>query len=205
MPPGSSVLALKVKILEGLKRFDEASKAIEAPRSARPSDRSWRSAWRFARRAGLGAADPHRFEVESEAFERLETLKKLDAPEARTALLDLARAIDEPNAKAKAESFETLADGRFLLGNIDDAIRLMLEGAMCRRDRRAPRTRRPASVCAAAILFKQEDYNRCDQVLTQLVADPRIGALRPRASLLRILAHERGVGVWKRRRDQLVY
>ena len=145
----------------------------------------------LGRRADMGAADPRRFDAESEAFERLDTLKKLDAPEARTALLDLARAIDEPNAKAKAESFETLADGRFLLGNTDDAIRLMLEGATCAEtaDRRelAGRLR----FCAAAILFKNEDYNRCDQVLTQLVADPRIGAVRPRASLLRILARER--------------
>ncbi len=191
MPSESSVLALKVKILEGLKRYDEASEAIRRAKIGETERSLLALRVALGRRAGSPETDTRRGEAEAEAFERLEILKKMNAPEARTALLDLARAIDEPNPKAKPESFETLADGRFLLGDSDKAIRLMLEGATQAEKANRLKLAGRLRYRAAAFLFQKEDFAQCDQVLTKLVADPIYGDVRPRASLLRILARER--------------
>lgn len=191
LPNVSSVVALKVRILTGLNRFDEALQTIEKAKIAR-TEKSWLALRvALARRSGMSAKDPGRLVAEAEAIERLNTLKKLNSPEARPALLDLARAIGEPAPGSKPEVFETLAEGRFLLGDSEQATRLLLEGADRAETLKDPTAAGRLRYRAAAFLYQNGEDARCDRVLSKILDEPRYGSIRSRASLLRILARQR--------------
>src|SRR5205823_5744278 len=78
---------------------------------------------RLAERAELPPG-PKRSEAEAEAFRHVERLRASEKPEARLALLAMARALETPEETMTPEAWDMLAEGHLALGHSDRAATL---------------------------------------------------------------------------------
>jgi hypothetical protein len=188
--PAGDWLEVQVALALARGRFDEALQAIEqAP--VEPAAKDWLAVrTRLAQRAALKEG-PQRNAAEAEAFRHAEALRKAARPEARLAVVALARAIRAPAAGGAPAAFEALAEGQLALGDPDRASALELQGAKAAEAQNQPERAAELRSKAGAILFQAGEFGRADAVLTQVFDDPRAGPFRPKAGLLRCLARAR--------------
>jgi hypothetical protein len=189
-PPVGERLAVQTAIAIGRKRFDEALRAIEAAPLDAPAKGQLAVRVLLAQRDDLPSG-PERAQVEAEAFRRVGVLRAAGRPEARLALLTLARSIAEPAAAAGPDAWEMLAEGCLALGDLDRAGRLALVGAAKAEARGQWEVAGAMRYRAGAILFQAGQFARADPLLTRVRDEPRAGPWRPKASLLRVLARGR--------------
>lgn len=191
-PPAADLARARIAALVGRGRHDDA--AAEADRA--PIDEVARAVSAIEVRVAQAVAEtsgPGRAKAEADAIRRAVPLKDLTRPDARAAILDLARSIDEPGPEAAAEDWAVLADGQLRLGDVNRAADLAARGAdradaTGRADRAAAlRTR------AGAILFQAGRFAEADLILTRVADDPAAGPDRIKAGLLRALARGRAL------------
>ena len=189
-PGAAELLDARVALLVARRRFDEALKAAEGAKGDEAARDRRAVRVLLARREDLPVG-PGRSVVEARLFEKAEALRKSAGPEARAALAAIARAIPQPDPQAGPEACDALAEGQAILGHPDRAGALAASAAekaaaLGHLDRAAALRYR-----AAAFLFRADQFEPADALLTRVVDDPKAGPLRPKAGLLRILARAR--------------
>ena len=134
-----------------------------------------------------------RIEAEADAFRRARALRGSNRPEAREALSNLARTLDEPPPHADPEAWDLLADAALGLGDAPRASRLDVSGAERARTLGRPEEAARLLLRAGAILFQVGDYAGADALLGRAWDVPKAGPARPKAGLLRALARGRAL------------
>jgi hypothetical protein len=203
--PPAGLLAARVEVLIGQKRFADAIKAIEsstAPEAATRDVLAFRV--RLAERSSLDPG-PDRSNAESALFRRAAALRGSSTPDARRALIDLARQRIEPDGNQGPEAWEAIAAGAVALGDSTRAGRLESKGADRAEflgDQAQAATLR---LRAGAYFYQAENYAEADAVLTRVVDDPKAGAPRAEAGMLRALARGRALGLDRPGSSQKAY
>lgn len=192
-PPAGALLEARVAALIGRRQFDEARKSINSARVADPIKGLCTLRVVLARHRELPPSR-ERKDVDAEAFRVAEVFRGSSRPEGRRALMELARAIDEPGADDPLDWWDVLAEGHLRLGNPARAGRLEAKAA----DRASP-TGHPDKTAgfrykAGAYLFEAGKFAEADRLLSKVVDDPDMPRdLKTRAGMLRALARGRAV------------
>jgi tetratricopeptide (TPR) repeat protein len=171
--------------LIGLGRFEEATAVCQDERL----DEATRA--RLAMRLSLArreraTTEPDRRAAETDAYAQVAALS---GDEARTARMELARSIAEPDPTQPPESWVILADGRHALGDRPGAARLLLGGAR-RADALGDHPKAgPIRYRAASILHEAGRFQEAATILRPLRDDPDGAAdLRSRTGMLLALS-----------------
>jgi tetratricopeptide (TPR) repeat protein len=128
-------------------------------------------------------------------FRRIAALRASGAPEARLALVELARRLVEPDANQEAEAWEAVAEGALAVGDFARASRLGVKAAARAQALGHAEQAATLRLRAGAYLYQAERYGEADTLLTQVVDDPNAGAARPGAGMLRALARGRALAL----------
>ena len=191
-PPLADRLMTLVPIASGRKRLTEARAALEAATLDGSIKERLRIQFRLEERRTLDPGSD-RDDAESDTFRRIAALKTTSPTDARMVLMDLARALDEPGPKMKGDAWSLLAEGAALLGQTERAARLGEEAAAREISQGDLASARASRFRAAALWFEAQQFARADALLSEIVADPKAGALRPKAGMLRALGRGRGL------------
>jgi tetratricopeptide (TPR) repeat protein len=193
-PPPADLLEVRVEILAGRKRFDEAISAIDAAAIEPAMKDALAVRLLLSQRAGT-ASGAERSAAESALFRRVETLRASSAPGARAVLLELARRLVEPDARQGPEAWEAVAEGAIALGEVTRASRLESRGAARAEELGRPEDAAKLRLRAGAYLYQAELYGEADVVLTQVFDNPKAGSARSGAGMLRAMARGRALAV----------
>ncbi len=194
-PPASAILEVKVAALIGRSLYDEARRLADGSSVDEATrDLLGLRAILASRRASSPGAS--RDAIDARAFERAESLRKRGGAEARRALIELARALDDPPPGAPETWWDALAEGQLRLGNPIRGGRLAARGAdrieAAGRLDAAARLRSRAGAC----LFEAEQFAEADLVLTRVAEAPAAAVAAPvraRAGMLRTLSRGRAL------------
>ena len=193
LPPAEPLLATKAATLCGRGRFDEATKAIDASKVGEPFKGLLRIRVALARRKEKQPGRDRK-PIDDETFRIAERCRALGGAEGRKALMELARAIDEPPADAAPEWWDLLAEGHLRLGDPVRAGRLDAKGGDRAEAIGRPETAATLRYKAGASLYEGGRFIEADRRLGPLVdqtSAPR--ELRARAGMLRALARGRAL------------
>ncbi len=194
-PPPSPEILVEAKVIAfcGRRQFDEANSAIDSAKVGDLLKNALRLKVLFARRLEKSAGRERR-ELDDKAFAIAERLRGSSRPEARGALMDLARTIDEPGDSASPDWWDLLAEGHLRLGNTVRAGRLDAKGADRAEGSGSPEKAATLRYKAAAYLFEAGKFAEADQQLNLVVASKASSNdLKARAGMLRSLARGRAV------------
>ena len=192
-PPAEALLSAKVTALSGRGQFDEARKAVELSKVSEPLKGLLALRIVLARRREKPAGSERR-EIDDEAFRVAEKFKGSNRPEARRALMDLARTIDEPGAKASPDWWDLLAEGHLRLGNPIRSGRIEVKGADRAEALGQPEKAAALRYKAGAYLFEAGKFLEADRSLTAVLDSPSASRdLKARAGMLRVLARGRAL------------
>lgn len=188
-PSATELIQARVAILIRKEQFDEALKVIQKAPVAEGFKGLLTVQTRLAQRADL---PPGRDQsaVESALFQSLKALRASGKPEARIALMTVAGRLRELDGEQEPDSWDLLAEGRALRGEAAEAGALEIRGAN-RAEQLGDAAKATAlRLRAGAYLLKAEQFAAADVLLTRIYDDPKAGADRSKAGLLRI--HARG-------------
>jgi hypothetical protein len=194
-PPLDTLLEAKVAALCGRNLFDEAKTVVGSAKVGEPLKRLLNLRIVLARRRD-SPSGRERNEIDGEAFRIAEPFRGATGIEGRRGLMELAKAIDEPNAEASPDWWDLLAEGHLRLG---DPIRAgRLDAKAGDRAEAAGQVEKTASLRykAGAYLFEAGKFAEADRRLTQVIdqaAAPR--DVKARAGMLRALARGRAVAI----------
>lgn len=191
-PPEDEVLEVRIPLLMGGKQFADAMQTVESSHLEVAAKALWRIRVRLAQLARMPDGDERR-RVHEELFREIRGLRGSRAPEARLALLELARAGVEPVDADPPEAWDALADAYQAAGELAkaaDAEARAADGAAA-----AGRAVEAAGyrLRAGAFSFQAGRFAEADAALSRVVDDPKAGAIRPRAGMLRALARGRAL------------
>jgi hypothetical protein len=193
-PPESDLLAARIAVLGGQKRFEEAIRAIDAaPLDAVAKD-VLAVRVRLTERASR-ASGPERSAAESALFQRVGPLRASGTPEARMALIELARRVIEPDANQRPEAWEAVAEGALALGDLLRASKLEAKAGARAEAMGRPEEAATLRLRSGAYLYQAERYDEADALLTQVADDPKAGAARAGAGMLRAMARGRSLAM----------
>lgn len=192
-PPAASLLDARVTALIGRRQFEDARKSIEAAKVADSLKNLLRMRILLARRQEKSPGAGRR-EIDDEAFRVAEKLRGSNQPEGRRALMELARAIDEPGEKASPDWWDLLSEGHLRLGDEVRAGRIVAKGADRAEAQGLIEKAASFRYKAGAYLFEAGKFAEADRVLSPVING--VGAprdLKARAGMLRALARGRGL------------
>lgn len=191
-PPEDEVLSVRIPLLIVEKEFAPALQAIEGSRLEAAVKAWWRVRVRLAQLARTPEGDEHR-RAHADLFREVRGIKGSRTPEARLALLELARAGVEPGAGEPPEAWDALADAYQATGELVKAAEADARAA----DGAAAAGLSPEAagyrLRSGAMYFQAGRFIAADAALSRVVDDPKAGAIRPRAGMLRALARGRAV------------
>ena|GEM_PF-1023578 len=130
-----------------------------------------------------------------ELFAEIQSLRAMKAPEIRVALSEWAASGVEPEATAKPEVWDALAEGFDIRGDAEKAAALeekAAEGAERAGDREAAALHR---LHGGGFLYQAGKFEEADSALAPVVADAEAGPSRVKAGLLQALARGRALAV----------
>ena len=193
-PPPVEVLDARLTALLAGKQFEPALKAVEAAGIDAGLKPVMRARVRLEQREEA-AEGPGRDAVETALFADLKAIRASSRPEARPTLLTAARSIREPSKGQPPEAWDVLAAGAEYLG--DPARAAELERGAGDRAEASNQPERAAEyrLRAGAYFYQAEKFAEADPLLTRVARDPKAGASRPRAGLLRALARGRALAL----------
>jgi hypothetical protein len=182
-PQPQQLLEAQLRALTGLMRFDEARTRLEAANLDATSKALLAVPVHLGRRNALpeGLA---RDRAEVEAIQAVQVVRRAGGDAAHAALLALARGMDRPGKAAEAVAWETLAEGRLLLGEAGQAGQLLMEGAAVAESRGKLVPALELRYRAAAVFYQAQKLGPAETVLDTIVEHPGAGPLRAKASLL---------------------
>jgi hypothetical protein len=191
-PTAAELLQAKVGVLIRKEQFAAALTAIDQARVPESLKGLIAVQTRLAQRADLKPG-AEQSAVESALFKTLKALRESGKPEAKLALMTVARTLRELDGEQAPDSWDLLAEGHALLGDSAEAGATEIQGA----DRAQVLGDAPKAIAlrlrAGAYLLKAEKFAAADALLTRIYDDPKAGASRPKAGLLRIFARGRAV------------
>jgi hypothetical protein len=205
-PAESELLDARVAVLVAKKDYSAALKAIDDSAVDANLKPGLRIHARLEERAGRPEG-PERESAEKALFRELKALKASGRPEARTALVAAASALRVPGAAQEPDAYDLLAEGAIALGDPVRAAALENQGAE-RADTLAPARPEQAAelrLKAGAYLYQAEKFAEADAILTRVAEQPKAGAMRPRAGLLRALARGRALALDRQGSSQASY
>ncbi len=192
-PPPSALLEARVAALIGRRQYDEARRVIDAANVADPVKGLSTLRVTLARRREIPPGR-ERKEADDEAFRDAAKFQGASTPEGRRALMELARAVDEPGGDAPPEWWELLAEGHLRLGNPTRAGRLVARAADRAEAAGRPDRSGPLRFKAGAYLFEAGKFAEADRSLSAVLSDTKATReLKSRAGMLRALARGRAV------------
>jgi hypothetical protein len=191
-PPAEARLEARVDVLAGRRRYDEALKAIEASK-VNPAVRGGLAVRvLLAQRDSLPPGEA-RTAAEAALFQAVGSLRTAKTPEARRALIALARNLIEPDPSLGPEAWDAMSEGFLTLGDPARAGALEARGADRAEALGRARQASEMRLRAGALLFQAGRFTEADPPLSRVVDDPNAGENRSRAGLLRILARGRAL------------
>jgi hypothetical protein len=193
-PPPADLLAVRVDILAGRRRFDEAITAIDAS----PLDSAAKDALAvqllLSQRAAAASAT-EQSAAESALFRRVAALRASSAAGTRAVLLELARRLVEPDANQGPEAWEAVAEGAVGWGELIRAGRLEARAAARAEAQGHIEGAAKLRLRAGAYLYQADQFPEADALLTQVFDNPQSGASRSAAGVLRALARGRALAL----------
>ena len=202
--PEADILAARVAVLEGQKRFDEAIKAIDSSSLDAIAKDGLVVRVLLSERASL-ASGPARAAAESALFRRVDTLRASGAPEVRLTLVELARRLIEPDSNQGPDAWEAVAEGAVAVGDFVRASRLETRAAARAEASGHPEQAATLRLRAGAYLYQAERYGDADVVLTRIIDDPKAGPARAGAGMLRALARGRALALGRPNASRKAY
>jgi hypothetical protein len=191
-PPEREILEVLVPVLTAQKKYAEALAAIQASHLEEPAKEIAAVRVRVDELSSLPQG-PQRLAAERELFRLVKASLARKGNESRLALLSLAQSRLEPDPGHEPEVWDILAGAYDLSGDPEKASALEQRAA-----ERAEALGRPEAAAGfrlrgGGFLFRGGRYAEADAILTRVCEDPRAGAARIRASMLRGLARGRGL------------
>jgi hypothetical protein len=193
-PPEDEILAVRIPLLIGEKQFAGAAQAIDAARLEAAVKGLWRVRVRLAQLARTPEGEDYR-RTHAELFREIRGFKGSKASESRLALLELARAGVEPAAGEPPDAWDALADAYQAAGELAkaaDADARAADGAAAAGQAAEAAGYR---LRAGAFFFQASRFAEADAALSRVADDPKAGAIRPRAGMLRALARGRALAL----------
>lgn len=193
-PPEREMMETRVRLLLARSKFAEAKAAVSKSGVA-PAAKAlllFRVALAEAR-SPEAPKDEARDALMGELFGAVQSLRSLEAPEARVALSEWAAAGVEPGEAAKAEVWDALAEGFNLRGDAEKAAALE-EKAATRAERDGDHeTAATFRLRGGGFLYQAKKYVEADAALKRVIDDPKAGVSRSKAGLLQALARGRAL------------
>jgi hypothetical protein len=191
-PPARDVLEARIAALIGLGRFDDALKAV----ASSPVEGNVKGRLSVRVRLARRAAEPPgaaRAAAESALFAQVKELRESGSPETRLALVALARGLSEPEPSQGPDAWDAMAEGALALGDLGRAAALEVKGAARAETLGKADQAAALRLRAGALLFQAERFVEADALLSKVASEPKAGASRPKAGLLRALARGRAL------------
>ncbi|WP_406695370.1 hypothetical protein V5E97_30535 [Singulisphaera sp. Ch08] len=191
-PAPEALLEAKVGIETAGKRFDQAIKAIEHSTVSASGKALLTLRVRLNQRARM-APGSARSAVEKSLFQAMLPVQDSSTAEAKLALLELARAIQEPDDTQDPSAWDVLAEATIATGDLVRASNLDAKGADLADAAGQPDKAAKLRLRAGASLFQVGKFLEADAVLTRVADDRQAGDSRAKAGLLRIMARARAL------------
>ncbi len=193
-PPEQEILDVWIPVLIGQRKYKEAEAAITASHLDPPGKDLELVDIRLAELARL-APGSDRFAVEQDLFRLIKALRQGKNNEARLGLLALARSGIEPDPRHPAEVWDILAEAHAVLGDAVKASALELRAAGRAAEQGQAEAAAGFRLRGGGFLFQAGKYAEADALLSRVADDPRAGASRPKAGMLRAMARGRALAV----------
>jgi len=191
-PPEREILDVWIPVLIGQKKFKEAEAAITASHLDPPGKDLELVDVRLAELTRL-APGTARLAAEQDLFRLIKELRQAKNNEARLGLLALARSGIDPDPRNPAETWDLLAEAHEVQGNAVKAGALELRAAGRAEEQGQPEAAAGFRLRGGGFLFQAGMYAEADALLSRVADDPRAGASRPKAGMLRAMARGRAL------------
>ncbi|GAC1468348.1 MAG: hypothetical protein NVSMB9_10930 [Isosphaeraceae bacterium] len=203
-PSESEIVEERLNVLIGKGEPAKALRLIDSSRLEPALKAAQRARVRLRQRvAGTNGAE--RVSVELALFDELRMLRGSGHPESRVLLIEAARALREPGPGQAPDSWDLLADGASALGDPARAGELDRRAAEKASSMGQSAQAAQYRLRAGAYFFQAERFHEADPLLTQVAEDPKAGAARARAGLLRALSRGRSLAAGRRDFTQADY
>jgi tetratricopeptide (TPR) repeat protein len=186
-PPEAEVLAVRMDILSGQKKYNEAAAAVKGTSLPEPAKELALFRLRLAECAGL-APGPDRFPVEQDVFRLAAGLRQRNSGEARLAMAALAGSDLEPDARHDPQVWDIIAQASAVRGDADKAAKLEEHAARRAQELGQAEATAGFRLRGGGFLFQAGKFAAADALLSRVADDPKAGALRAKAGMLRSLA-----------------
>jgi hypothetical protein len=193
-PPERQILSVRLLILSGMKRFDDAIRLIQESHLEESAKRLMSVEVLLAQLAKL-PAEADRYPIEARLFEEVGALRKIPGPDARLATLVLARARIEPDPRLGPEPWDVLADAHETAGDPIRASGLEEKAAVRAEDSGHAEKAVAYRLKAGALLFRAGKYLEAEAVLSRVSKSEtaETEGARAKANLLRAFALGRAI------------
>jgi len=193
-PPEREILDVRIPVLISQKKFKEAEAAITASHLDLPGKDLELVDVRLAELT-RPAPGTDRFAVEQDLFRLIKALRQGNTNEARLGLLALARSGIDPDPRNPAEIWDILAEAHEVQGDAVKAGALELRAARRAEEQGQAEAAAGFRLRGGGFLFQAGRYAEADALLSRVADDPRAGAFRPKAGMLRAMARGRALAV----------
>jgi hypothetical protein len=191
-PPEREVYETLIPILMDQGRFAEAETAVKGSRQEQPV-KDLELFQIFLTQVRRATAGDGRLEQERELFRQADALRKQNNQESRLAMLELAASGLEPDARLDPLAWEVLGAAYELRGDAGKAGALLEQAARRAAELGQPEAAAGYRLRGGGFLFQAGKFTEADALLSTVAADPRAGASRAKAGMLRGLARGRAV------------
>ncbi len=191
-PPEQEVLDVRIPILIGQKKFKEAEAVITASH-LEPSGKELELVeLRLAELAGL-AAGTDRLPLEQDLFRKVKALSQGRSSNARLGLLALGKSGIDPDPRNAPEAWDVLAEASEIQGDAARSSALELRAADRAEQQGQAEAAAGFRLRSGGFLFQSGKYVEADALLSRVADDPRAGAVRAKAGMLRAMARGRAL------------
>lgn len=191
-PPEHEVLDVRLPVLAGQKKHAEAVAVIRGSHLGDAAKDLEMLRLRLSELANQ-AAGSDRFAVEQDLFRLVSALHQRKTNETRLALAALARSGLDPDPRHEPQVWDTLAEASEVVGDAGRAATLEQRAAHRAEELGQPEAAAGFRLRGGGFLFQAGQYGDADELLTRVADDPKAGAVRAKAGMLRTLARGRAL------------
>lgn len=191
-PPERETLEVKLGLLCGEKKYALAAETVRASHLSEPAKELELVKLRLNELAAL-AHGGDRFSIEKDLLQLMSQLRARKTIETRLALAALGRSGIDPDSRHQPEIWDLLAEAKVLFGDPEGAAKLEERAAQRAAEQGQPEAAAGFRLRGGGFLFQAGKFHDADAVLSRVADDPKAGAQRARAGMLRCLARGRAL------------
>jgi tetratricopeptide (TPR) repeat protein len=191
-PPEREVYETLIPILLDQGRFAEAESTVKGSRLDQPVKDLELFEVALGRVKRIPAGD-ERLTQQRALFRQADALRKQKTQESRLALLELAASGIEPDERIEPLAWDVLGEAQELRGDVEKAGALLERAARRAEEQGQPESAAGYRLRGGGYLFQAGKYAEADALLSRVASDPRAGAVRSKAGMLRGLARGRAL------------